>query len=62
MGDMADSIEWFSPEPDELEEKTNGRIYESIDGEPTCSNCEGTNIKTSSSGNLYCADICWEKR
>lgn len=60
MGDMADDIMRGS-EPDWLEEKTNGRIYEAPNGKPTCANCESENIKTSKAGNLYCADLCWAK-
>lgn len=43
---------------DEFQKQTNGRIW-SDNGEPTCANCDGINIKTSKAGNLYCADLCW---
>lgn len=47
--------------PDDLQLATNGRIYESDNGEPTCSDCHSTNVKASSAGNLYCADLCWDR-
>lgn len=63
MGEIADyySIGGGAPEPDDLELKTEGRIYRGENNKPTCANCESTNIKTSNKGNMYCGDICWTK-
>ncbi len=52
--------DWYA-DLDELGQETSGRLYEGEDGKPTCANCDSTNIKTSSKGNLYCADLCWAK-
>lgn len=61
MGEIADYYSWGggAPEPDDLEVETDGRIYEGVELKPTCANCGSTNIKTSSAGNKYCADLCW---
>ena len=61
MGEIADEIiKGPSPEDlDDLEQMTDGRIYRNNEGKPECNNCGSTNVKTSSKGNLYCADLCW---
>lgn len=61
MGEIADEI-IKGPEPgdlDDLEQITDCRICRNNEDKPECNNCGSTNVKTSSKGNLYCADLCW---
>ncbi len=64
MGEIADYYSWGggAPEPDDLEIETDNRIYSGPGNEPTCTNCDSTNIKTSAAGNKYCGDLCWVEK
>lgn len=47
---------------DEILDDAPKRIFYVLgNGTKICSNCGSKNIKTSTKGNEYCADLCWLK-